>query len=259
MANAAVVITNLADAGAWTASTEEALMPVSRLQGEHVSERWRSTDEPATVTCDLGADRPLDTVALLGLTVGATATIAVKISTEAGGASSGNVLDQTYDAGDAELDPDYGMIVVLLDVPADARYVRFVVTDGPASYVEAGRGVIGLREAFDFNFAPGAAVQSNDRARRSKTAGGQTLIFADNRFRSVELNFEWVSAGQREGLFESLGRVNGASRDVLLMLDTASGNLCRDTVWGLVTSPARILYTPVADIFSAPLTIEERL
>lgn len=259
MANAAIAITNLADTGTWTASTAETLLPVTNLQNEHVGKRWRSTAEPATITVDLASNTSIDTAALMGLTVGATATIQVLISTSAGGAASGNLHNVTYSAADEEFDPDYGMIVVALAAPVSGRYVRFVITDTPASYVEAGRGFVGLREAFTHNFVPGAGVVWTDRSRRTKSAGGQTLIFPDNKFRTAELNFDWVSETQREGLWETLGRVNGNSTDVLLILDTASDNLCRDSIFGLVINPVRTVFTGIADIYTAPLTVEERL
>jgi hypothetical protein len=259
MANAAVAITNLADAGTWTSTSSEPLMPITNLLNEHVSNRWRSIVEPATITVDLGANVSLDTVALMGLTIGTTATIQVLISTAAGGAASGNLHNVTYSIVNKELDPNYRMLVVALPAPVSGRFVRFVITDGPATYVEAGRGFVGLRETFTYNFAPGGGITWTDRSRRTKSAGGQTLIFRDNKFRTVDLNFEWVSSSQREGVWETLGRVNGNSVDVLLILDTASNNLCRDSIYGLVTSSLHFLYASIGDRYSAPITVEERL
>ena len=260
MANAAIVITNLADSGTWTASTEEALMPVSKLQGEHVSDRWRSTAEPGYVICDLGSSQSIDTIALFGMTAAAGASVQVRASASDATVTSSLSFDSgSLSDGGTYFDTDYGVLIYTRSSPVSTRYIRIDITDGPASYVEAGRGVIGLREAFTYNFAPGAAVQWNDRSRRTKTAGGQTLIYPDNRFRSVELNFDWVSETQREGLIETLGRVNGNSTDVLLILDTESDSLARDSIFGLVSQPVRSLYTNLAGLFSAPLAIEERL
>lgn len=262
MDNAAIAYLNLADAGTWTATSAETLMPVSRLQNEHIGKRWRSTAEPATITVDLtgaASNVSIDIAALFGLTVGSTATIRVMISNTAGGAASGNLHDVTYSSADEEFKPDYGALILPLAAPVSARYVRFVITDGPASYVEAGRGFVGLREAFTYNFAPGGGIAWTDLSRKTKTPGGQTLIFPDSKFRSAEINLEWVSAAQREGLLESIDRINGQSIDCLFILDTASNNLPRDSIFGLLTQPTPTLYTAIPDIFSRAVRIEERL
>lgn len=483
MANAAIAYRNLADAGTLSASTAESAMPVSRLQNEHVGKRWRSTAEPAWLLCDLLSHASIDTIALLGVTAGATSSIRVRVSadndeytkvllrmdgadgsttftdTNAGGSAhtwtasgnaqidtakskfggasglfdgtgdyistpdhadftlgsddftidfwfyvnfaggsakypagqvdaagaanvnsawyfsrsaanvisavvisgttqtavtgttqftnavntgwhhcalvrtgntlklfidgvqeggdvafsstinnstgnltvgrlgdtafpawlgwidefrlsvgiarwtanftppqaaadgtgaAGDLYDATFDASDAQYDPDYGAFVLPIAAPVSARFVRLDITDTPASYVEAGRLFIGLREAFTYNFSPGAGVTWADRSRKTISAGGQTLIFPDNKVRSVELNFEWVTKAQRNGLIESIDLVNGQSVDVLLILDTDSDNLARDSIFGLISAPAANLYSPIADIFSRAYRIEER-
>lgn len=484
MANAAVAITNLADSGTWSASSEEALMPVSRLQNEHVGKRWRSTAAPAWAMCDLLSHVSFDTLALLGMTAGAGASVRARVSsdndeytkvllhmdgsdasttftdsnaggsahtwtragdaqidtaqskfggacglfdgtgdyvstpdhadytlgsgdftvdawfrvndsggafrmiagqTDSAGASNansawfvgrtdgnviyasvtngttqtvvtgttqftnalntgwhhvafvrtGNVLklfvdgvqeggnaafsasvndssaslaigrrgdqnslywngwldefrlsvgiarwtenftppqaaadgtgaagdlyDQTFDIDDAEFDPDYGALILPLAAPLFGRFVRFDIADAGASYVEAGRGFVGLREAFTYNFVPGGRTTWTDRSRRGKTAGGQTLIFPDNKFRTTEINFDFVPEDQRNGLWETMALVNGNAVDVLLILDTASGNLPRDSYFGLVTNPIGTGFTGIPDIYTAPLAVEERL
>lgn len=182
------------------------------------------------------------------------------------GGSAGELGD-IYDSGALTATSQYfdyrygqtGSLVLPLSASVSGRRVLFNPTDSAASYVEAGRLVIGLREAFTYNFVPGAAAGWNDRSRREKSAGGQTLIFPDGKFRSFEINFDWVTEAQREALWDTLGRVNGNSKDVLLMLDTASDSLPRDSIWGLVTSPIRTAFTGIADIYTAPLSVEERL
>lgn len=259
MANAAIAYRNLADDGTVSASTAEPAMPVSRLQNEHVGKRWRSTAEPGYVILDLGSSMSIDTIALLGMTAAAGASCQVRASasdaTVTGSLSfdSGSLSD-----GGAYFDTDYGALVYIRSSPVSTRYVRIDITDTPASYVEAGRLFVGLREAFTYNFAPGAGVTWADRSRKTISAGGQTLIFPDNKVRSVDLNFEWVTAAQREGLIESIDRINGQSIDVLMILDTDSDSLPRDTIFGLISAPAPNLYSPIADIFSRAYRIEER-
>lgn len=259
MANAAIAYRNLADTGTITASSAEAEMPASRLQNEHVGKRWRSTSEPANFTLDLGGNTALDTIALLGMTVGSATTVRVRVSTSSGGSTAGDLHDATYSAANAQFNPDYGMLVVPLATPVSGRYVRIDITDTPASYVEAGRLFVGLREAFTYNFAPGAGIRWEDRSRKTESAGGQTLIFADNKFRVAELNFEWVTETQRWGLVEQIDRLNGQSVDVLLCLDTEADDLPAVTIFGLINAPAANLYTNLTGIFARAYQVKERL
>lgn len=260
MANAAIAYRNLADAGTVTASTAETLMPVSRLQNEHVGKKWRSTAEPGYVICDLGASLSIDTVGLLGMSAGSGASCQVRASASDATATGSLSFDSgALSDGGQYFDTDYDSLIYTRAAPVSTRYVRIDITDGPASYVEAGRLFIGLREAFTYNFVPGAGRMWNDRSRRSKSAGGQTLIFPDNTFRSFEFNLDFVTEAQAEGLVEDIDRINGQSIDVLLIADTDSDSLPRDTIFGLISAPTPILYTNLAGIFSKAYRIEERL
>lgn len=176
-----------------------------------------------------------------------------------GTASAGDIYDSgVLTVSSAYLDPNYGSFVLPMPASVAGRFVRFDIVDGPASYVEVGIGLVGLREAFTYNFVPGGGVVWTDRSRREKSAGGQTLIFPDNKFRSANVNFDWVPETQREGVWETMARVNGNSVPVLLMLDTASDNICRDAIFGLVVNPIGTNFTGIADIYTATLSVEER-
>lgn len=188
-----------------------------------------------------------------------TTTFTPPVAAADGTGAAGDLYDATFDASDPEFDPDYGMLVDPLATPLTGRFVRFDITDTPASYVEAGIGFVGLREAFTYNFVPGGSIIWTDRSRKTKSAGGQTLIFRDNKFRTTKLNFDWIPAEQRNGVWETMARVNGNSIPVLLIIDTDSDNLPRDSIFGLVTDSIGAAFTAIADIYTAPLTVEERL
>ncbi|MBN9023118.1 MAG: hypothetical protein J0H08_13705, partial [Rhizobiales bacterium] len=63
------------------------------------------------------------------MTLGAGATIRVRISTSAAGSTAGNLHDVTYSASDAQFSPSYGMFVLALAAPVSGRYVRLDITD----------------------------------------------------------------------------------------------------------------------------------
>jgi hypothetical protein len=258
MANAAISYVNLADLGTITVSSEEPQMPGVRLQDEHVHRRWRSQTEPAYLIVDLGSAKTIDTIGLFGGTWTSAATMQVRGSLSDPTVTGSLAFDSGVLSQGQYLDSDYHSLVYIR-ASASVRYLRIDVVDATMNYVEAGRLFVGLREEFTYNFAPGASMTWDDLSRKTKTPGGQTLIFPDSRFRSIELSFEWVTKVQREGLVESIDRINGQSVDVIMILDTASVKLPRDSVFGLITQPTPILYSSLTDIFAKPYRIEERL
>lgn len=188
-----------------------------------------------------------------------TADFSPPLTAADGLGGAGDLYFASFDVNDAELKHGYGMFVLALASPLTGRFVRLGFTDTPASYVEAGRLFVGLREAFTYNYVPGAARTWTDRSRKTKTSGGQTLIWPDNKFRSIDLNFEWITEAQADGLIESIDMVNGQSIDVLLILDTASTNLPRDSIFGLITEPGAVIQSQIPDILARQFRIEERL
>ena len=255
MANAAIAYLNFADAGLLFASTQELTMPAAFLQNAHVARRWRSLAAPAYVVLDLLASQSLDTVALMGLTMGANGTARVRVST----------VDSTGAAGDAyngsvtAVDTKYGTHVELLPAPASGRYVRIDLADPDGSYVEAGRLFAGLRTTFAYNHVWGWSRQWTDRSTRTKTRGGQTQILVDTAFRSLDLTFDFVTEAQRDALVEEIDRVNGMHTDVLLIRDPGNVNLARETLWGLVSDLTAVTQPAIFDIYSKQFKIEERL
>lgn len=260
--NAAILLENLADAGTVTASAEVDGMPASLLlTSPHVTDDlWRADSATASLTLDLGADVELDTVALLGITGSAGKTIRLRISTEAGGATSGDVTDTGALAdGATQFAQAYGSFVHLEAAPVTARYVRFDIEDTGAGRVEAGRLVVGLREALDYNFAPGSQFDWVDPSPVARSRGGQSLVWERARYRVAVLTIGWVTDDQRWGLFERLGRDTGRHADVLLCLDPAAANLPQWTIWGLVSEAGLAAWSEIADLHTKTVKIEERL
>lgn len=259
MANAAILTENLADGGSVTASSEIAGMEASKLQNPNViDDLWRSTSNAEQLTLDLAGNRTLDTVVVLGLNLTLTATIRARVSTSAGGVSSGDLWDLTYDLSNAEFDPDYGGFVLLLPASVSARYVRFDIADTSLAYIEAGRLVVGARTQLSYNFAPGSHFDWSDPSIVQKSKGQQTLIWQRPGFRSASIDIPWVSNAQRWGLIETIGRVNGRHSDILMVLDPGADNLPQWTIWGLLTDMPASVFTAIPDLFSKQLQIEER-
>ena len=151
----------------------------------------------------------------------------------------------------------YGALVRLLAAPVSARAVRIDLSEGGVEAIMAGRLVVGLRSPFTLNFGYGWSYGYSDMSRRRKSAGGQTFVDRDDRYRVLDLTYKSLSAADRYGHVHEIDRLNGISRDVLFMTDTDSAELDRDSIWGLVQdmSPAS---QPNSAYFQKTYRVEER-
>lgn len=201
-----------------------------------------------------------DTVMVGGLTCGSGATVRLRLSTIDATGVAGDVLDTgLLSTGNAHFDITYASFIWRLVAPASYRYVRFDIVDPAKTYVEAGYILDGLSEVFAYNFSWSAGFQHHDRSGVVKVAGGGTLTWQDNTYRSISLPFGWVTSAQRYGVIERLDRVKGKTSNILLMTDTASTNMPRDSIYGLVTDQTQIGFVQGVGLFTKALNIEERI
>lgn len=248
--NAAIAYDNLSDRGAVTASSSSAQTPASRLQNPHVARKWRSLAGGSQyITIDLGTDSEIDSIAIMGISLGSDGSYRIRVSEIDPSAQDGAAYDSGI-VGNA-IDPRWSMMLHLIPVPVAGRYVRIDLTQPGAAYIEAGRLFVGKRWQFDYNFSFGWSRGYVDRSRRTESRGGQTYVDPDSMYRVVNLSFEYVTERQRLGFVEEIDRVNGTHEDVLLITRSDSDNLGRDTIWGLISDLDPITQ-PLAWINDAP-------
>lgn len=264
MANAAISGENYADAGTVSGRQVDD-MPVSNLLDPHVENRWRapSNNEPAVF--DLGSAKSIDIIMLRGLTAGENLVARIRVSSADSSGLAGDVLDTgDIENGDPYLDVEYGNLCYVLSSPLTGRYVRIDLNDPDADYVEAGRAHIGPLTSFTYNMSYGWQFGHVDRSTVQKSRGGQSLIWRDNCYRVLDFSLRFVTTTQRYGIVETIDRRNGRHTDVVVVTDTDSDNLARDTVHGLVseltpvTQPDAVFDTD-GPLFSKQYKIEERL
>ena len=249
--NAYIAFTNLADtAPLLTASSSQLLLPVSNISTPHIARKWRgaagSTDY---FVYDLGSSVSIDTLAVFGIT---GTQIRFRISSVDPSGAAGDI----YDSGTLSVDQSYLSSINIINAPVSGRYVRVDLTGG--AYVEAGRCFIGTRTQFSYNYVKGWSRLWNDRSVKTKTRGGQTQIWKDNNFRSIDVTFDFLKQADRDGFVETIDRVNGANTDVLFVLNPASANLSRDSIWGLISNVTAVVQPSVLT-FTKQYLIEERL
>lgn len=255
MANACIAFSNLADAGALLASSQELLAPVSNLQHPDVVRRWRGTEVGlGSFVCDLGGALQIDTVALMGMTMSAAGTGRVRISAMDSTGETGEL----FDTGVVPVSNVYNQLIALSLAPVAGRFVRVDLADAGAAYVEAGRLFIGLRRTFLRNFDYGWQRGFVDLSLVKRTRGGQQQVWRDVVYRTLDLNFSWLEETEKNDFVEDVDRVNGLKDDVLFVIDPESTNLARDSIWGLMATITPVA-NPQMEVFSKQYRIEERL
>jgi hypothetical protein len=269
MSRAQILYRNLVDPGTVTASSWVASAPPSILQDFHVSRRWEGRNgDTESITFDLGSAQSVDTVCLFGcqgifasgdqsnLTSAAVRRVRLSASDPTG--EAGELYDSDdNDAGVGFIKEAYGAMVELLDTPVVARYGIIDLSEGGTDTLLAGRLVVGLRSPFTINFGYGWARGYADLSRKKKSAGGQTFIDRDDRYRVLNLTFETLEQADRDGFVDEIDRLNGVSSDVLFVIDPDSTDITRDTIWGLINDMSPPTQPNLA-FFSKSYNIEER-
>lgn len=242
MSKAGVVYENLADDGSITASSWIASAPPAMMQNPHISRRWKGRAGASEfIILDLLASASISSLALLGLeavvadtqgpmTLLATSHIRISLTDPTG------LTGEVYDSGSAagRISPKYSALIQHWATPITGRYIRIDLSQTDASALLAGRFVVGLRHNFAINFSYGWGMGYTDLSRVVKSAGGQTFVDADDKFRVLNLSFGVLDEADRYDFVDEMDRLNGISQDVLFTLNPASATPDRDTIWGLM-------------------------
>jgi len=183
-----IAYTNLIDAGsAPTTSTEDLLYPEENLHNQRLAKRWRSTDPSAqTIVCNLGSAQAVDTIAIMGHNISASATLTIEAGTADSWGSPAFTTSLTYNTA---------AVLKFLAAAQTYQYWRFTIDDGSNSdgYVEVGRFWLGTYLALD----PSSLDSFTVTKTRSDTVGSgrdfQKFATQGVGRRIFSLQFPWTS------------------------------------------------------------------
>lgn len=266
MMGAAIMWENLADSGTVSASSGLASAPASMLQNQHTTRRWKGRNGALeSILLTWSEAQGFDTISLercavvsSGIleTMASTATVRVRVSSSDLTGIAGDVWDSGTLSG--RVREEYGRFVELHGSTLTGKALLIDIGQSGVDAILAGRLVVGMRQAFDYNFSYGWTDGYGDLSRIRKSAGGQTFIDRDLRYRVLGIEFGAVSQADRNAIVREVDRVSGISRDVLFVIDEDSAEPDRDSVWGLIkdmSPPSQ----PNPAWFSKRYDIEERL
>ncbi|MCA3360514.1 MAG: hypothetical protein INF74_01070 [Roseomonas sp.] len=115
-------------------------MPITNLQDPQPRRRARLVGSNATIIADLGAEVPVDCVALISSTLGAGALVRARLSNVAN--FSVTLADTWLLSAEAQ-DESQGNVVLVFSAPVTAQYLRVDLTDGAVPYLDIGLLVAG--------------------------------------------------------------------------------------------------------------------
>lgn len=200
---------------------------------------WRSTTGSATqwLVFDLGADTPLDTITIHGLTDALdTWQWAVELATEAQGRFTGS-----YWAGSAtdllagaEMPVSgrgRGIWTAPDGAPASARYVRLAFSALGTSAIEVGRVCIGSRITLGRNFTYGAVQSVRPLGSVGFSVRGNLLRRRGAKLRGVGVSCDAVTRAEAEASVLPLLEQVGNDEPVVLCLDPTADDQRQNRIW----------------------------
>ena len=215
-----------------------ASMPITNQQDPQPRRRARLMGSSATITADLGAEVPVDCVALISTTLGAGAVVQARLS---------NVVNFSVTLADtgplnAEAqDESQGSVVLVLPALVTARYLRVDLTDGVAPYIDIGLLVAGqlwrLLRGTAYGIREGRVML--DRRDRNPYTGAEFPVPAIVNPRVAAFTLPALSTPEaRNQLRDMLCRLD-AARDTLWMAELTDSMAKRNrrAIWGAMNTP----------------------
>lgn len=237
-----------------TVSTEVPTLLGTNLQNPHLSTPWRSTANSASVTVDFGASYTIGGIFLGGTNLTAAATVRVRIS------ANSDLSTPTHDSGAspiaAGVDPTFGHLIYILSSPAAGRYLKLDLADASLTYIQAGRLFAGTKFQPTRNFSYDYAESYIDTTAVARAESGELWIEDGIVFREMRVQYRAATHTDAQGDFKSIARLR-RSQDILFVLDPASSNLGRDSIFGVIAQNLS-LQRIHNDIYSLDLIISER-
>jgi hypothetical protein len=198
-----------------------ATMPITNLQDPQPRRRTRLMGSSATITADLGAEVPVDCIALISTTLGAGALVQARLSNVAN--FSVTLADTGLLNAEAQ-DESQGNVVLVFPAPVTARYLRVDLTDGAAPYMDIGLLVAGQLWRLQRGTAYGIR---------------EGRVMLDRRDRMAAFTLPALSTAEARNQHRDMLRRLGAARDTLWVaeLSDSMAERNRRAIWGAMNTP----------------------
>jgi hypothetical protein len=265
MSNIAAAWTNIATVVAGctlTATSEASGMLVTKLQQEDTKRNYRSGAATSiSITATYATNQSADTFFLTNTNLTTAGIARVRLRA----ADTSLVYDSNSGSVAGQVDPNYKDLVILApSVQTGWRTAQFDLTDTSQTYIEGGFLFIGTRTQFDYNHSWGDGRVKVDPSIFEKPKGGQTKIKIRPPFWQWDIPMGWVTEAQKNGALEQIMLLNGRRLPVLFLMNPASTNLGRDSIFGLIQDSVPVVSLEAYDsaggiMSSTSFKVEQRL
>jgi hypothetical protein len=219
-----------------TGATAVGSLPAANLKTDDIRQLWRSTSLSGdAVIVDLSAQRLIGVVALINTSVDADDTIHVEISTSDPTGQDGSAYDSgVFDAGVNPVFP-FNKFVHFIEPAVTGRYIR--IGAATTSPMQAGRLVVAPTWAPTRDMRYGFEPIWRDFSIRTRSLGGNEFVDVRPRQRGWRFSILGLTEAEAQQQIDSLNRLRGVGRDILVCRDKDSDQLGQDTIWGLLEQP----------------------
>lgn len=266
-----IVYDNAADRAATiSASTTSGGLVVSNLQNNHKSKVHRSTGTSVTYTLTWTSSETVGAIILPCTNLSSTATINIKLFSDAAGASkvadSGTVLATYFD----EVIPptnvnrfafgEYSKSSVWFSVqPSNVKscVITIIDTNNPAGFIDCSRLVIGKYWSPSYNFEPGLTREPVDPSETIRAYSGDTRAQIKPRYEKLSFNFSYLPESDYKELNRILNYVGTTANFAISMLPEYGSNKVLENYYLIYGKRANTSYSySTHKVYKSQLEIE---
>lgn len=259
-----------------------ATLPNANLQAPQIAKRARWTGTSVALVCDLGRNRVIAGVLLLGHNLTTAATWRVEISADAGFTST--AYDSNSDAAfdnyvwprtetfgaqpwaeftfDGRRITEDGNNALGLFSAVSGRYIRITVTDteNTDGYLQAGRLIVDSPWRPSVHIQPEFSIRWQDNLTATRSRGGQVWLNRQSKWRVLSVNLANLPKDEMLGQGYEMDRARGQSSEIVFVVDPDdTKHRHRLTVYGRIVSDleSRTRYPADVNLWEKTLVIEE--
>lgn len=249
MANIRFIHDFVSDRATLTASTTAGSLSASNMQRNEHAAVWRSTAATATITATLAAAETVDSFALGGSNLTATATITIKLFTLTKNTKPILTINTTPNG--------FGAAQAWFGATSVERVeVEISDADNSAGYIEISRLCIGRRHEMGYNPKYGAALGYSDRSKSSRAESGDMRTEHQGGSRTLAIDFNVLEQPDAEFMLGLIMRDKSLPLFVSLFPDAPGWKRAAHSFFAVIADGAKLGY-PMIGMWSTGIVLEE--
>ena len=250
MANIRFIHDFVSDRATLTASTTAGSLSASNMQRNEHAAVWRSTAATATITATLAAAETVDSFALGGSNLTATATITIRLFALTKNTNPILTINITPDTSFGSAQAWFGATSV------ERVEVEIADAGNSAGYIEISRLCIGRRHEMAYNPKYGAALGYTDRSKSSRAESGDMRTEHQGGSRTLAIDFDVLEQPDAEFMLGLIMRNKSLPLFVSLFPDAAGWKRAAHSFFAALSDGAKLGY-PMIGMWSTGLVLEE--